>query len=271
MERSVFLVAALAILAPFAAAHSPARPVTACQDPAEGRYHEYVPPVHGLLITGEDGNVSDCRHSDLVSGFSLYYPHEPECGWLGGTPGVCEPVTVPIDRPVLDYDGEWDYAQGGAWLFVVTGDGAASGVAACFGAPSVGHHGGDVLAWDDAGFGPRILLTSDHSPRGEEDLPDCGDNIVEPCDLTPPEPSDAPEPLNVVFDTYNALMYSRISPQGMFCNPLDHVVETAATLDGPTRLSPPFGPGADGTYNVFVLPDFDRGLLPQSGHVWTTE
>lgn len=269
MDRVVLLVVALCVLTPFAVAHAPARPIQTCQDPARGRYHEYVPPADGMHIAGDDGNLSDCRFDPVVRDVAVFYGDEAPCDTLGGTPLLCEGVTAPADRPVLDYDGEYDFATGGAWLFVVTGDGAVGGVRACFGAPSVGHHAGDVFVLDEQGFGPRLLLTADYSPAGEEDVPDCGDNIVEPCEAATPEPSDAPEPLNVVVDTYMGVVYNQYSPQRLFCNERDRVLEAPADPSGPTRVAPPFGPGADGSYNVIVLPDPDRGLVPLSGHVWT--
>jgi len=268
MNRSILLAVAAALVAPLAMAHTPAQPILTCQDPALGFYHEYIPPVQGNLIIGSDGNLADCGHNDLETG-TVFNPSGTTCATVGALPFLCESISTGQNNPVGDYDGEYDFSQGGAWLFADSGDGVSAGVIACYGEPAVGHHSGNVFALDDAGFGPRFLLTSDYSRAGEEDSPDCGDGLIEACDPTPPEPSEAPAPLNVVFDTYSETMYSIFGPSGDGCNPRDFEALVAANPAGATNINAPFGPGVDGSYTVFILPDLDANLFPVSGHVWT--
>lgn len=107
MRRSPFLVLVAAfVAAPLVYAHSPAgTPDTTCEDTvAEIADHDHGPPITGWIFGFQESNLEDCNGDT--------------------TPG--------------DDDGHAEYARGGAWLLVNSGDGVTGGSIACFG--EAGHH-----------------------------------------------------------------------------------------------------------------------------------
>lgn len=104
---SMRLLIALALAtAPFAYAHEPAGTFkNYCEDPSEWGTHDYVVAVGFATFLPQDGNIG----------------------------GDCDGDTVPAD-----YDGHVEWAAGGSWLSVNSGDGATGGSLACYG--EEGHH-----------------------------------------------------------------------------------------------------------------------------------
>jgi hypothetical protein len=130
--------------APLVMAHDPAgTPKNYCEvGSAEWSVHDYAPVASGVLIYGnEDGNLGgDCDNSGL--GFEPGTPcvgFEDPADPLTFFVGLCDSQ---LDLPAADWDGHNEFAFGGAWLLVNSGDGtynaAGSGTIYCFGAE--GHH-----------------------------------------------------------------------------------------------------------------------------------
>lgn len=264
MKIAILSLLLLLPLAGPALAHNPPFPILTCQiTDNDKQYHEYGPAWNGLFIFPLfDGNLTDCpKNQDIHVGVNA-------CAFL--SPDLCA-IDVGTRSPLLDYDGEIDYGGGGAVLFLdgYEGDGVSSGTIACYGWPSTGHHGTTIYAQDVLGFGPRFEVTADYSRAGFESLPDCGDNLVEPCAPHPPPPSGLFFPANVAVDTLNAVLYTLFGPGGEGCNALDNRFRCASTAVGPSRCTVPFGPGADGALSVFLENDDENGRIPTAGHIWT--
>jgi hypothetical protein len=166
------LAASFLAVAPFAFAHGPAgTPKNFCEPPAEWSLHEYGPLATGRLVYGnEDGNMGgDC------SGATVVDPGTPCAGF--GDPA--DPLSVyagscgsEIDPPAADWDEHNEFAFGGAWILVSSGDGTRGGTIYCFGAE--GHHephgpfAVDDLVW---GVGASFTVTSTGNAPGDG----CGD------------------------------------------------------------------------------------------------
>ena len=176
-RKWILLVATLLVSTPMAFAHSPAgTPKNHCESSSEWVVHDYGPVASGRLVYGnEDGN----RGGDCNPGFSL--------GSACVTVDPAEPLLVEADLcgsnpPIADWDGHNEFAFGGAWLLVRSGDGqpsadpsAGAGTLYCFGAE--GHHAdyatvsvNDVLLGGGADF-QVSADTVDLSGTGEG----CGD------------------------------------------------------------------------------------------------
>jgi hypothetical protein len=237
MQRKLFriLIAASLALAPLALAHDdqggPGTPDFTCQTPEEWQVHDYAGANGRTVADISDNNLEECGTT-----YGLFIAGTPECRnleeeGLDDTPLytlICE-----TDRPA-DYDGDLEYAIGGALLAVESGDGETSGSIVCLG--TLGHHG-DTIAVDDQIFGTNVAFTvgADASLVPVPGEPDCGDNVTRPCQ--PPNSG-----LGALVDAILALL------QTGNCNPNDHLV----TCIGSCAV--PFGPGAEGTYVVWVHP-----------------
>jgi hypothetical protein len=243
------------VVLPFALAHDdqggPGTPDFTCQTPAEWQVHDYG---SGPALLGvSDNNLEECGTT-----YGLFIAGTPECRnleeeGLDGT--LLYTLLCQTDRPA-DYDGDLEFALGGALLAVESGDGATSGSIVCLG--TLGHHGNTVYV-DDQVFGSNVAFTvgADASipgtvPPGE---PDCGDNVTRPC-----EPSNSG--LGPVVDAILDLL------QTGNCNPDDHRVTCLGSC------AVPFGPGAEGTYIVWIHPTAAGGpggspTGASHGHVWS--
>jgi hypothetical protein len=150
MAMKLLVTTALALaIAPLAFAHDPAgTPKNYCEPLGEWNVHDYGAPATGALIFGhEDGNLGgDCSGNTVLNpgGPCVYEdPNSP----IGSGLGLCDSE---IDPPLADWDFHSEFAFGGAWILVDSGNGEPSwdpGVGAgtlyCYGAE--GHH---------AAFGP---------------------------------------------------------------------------------------------------------------------
>ena len=255
MNKTLLIALAVALVTPFAAIADPdvfGIPDVTCQSPAEWRLHDYGPPAtDNLVFLPQDGNLDDC---------GTRYVFGANCGEV-------RPFVPPIAYPTLeqflcqtdlpaDWDGDSEWAVGGGWLASNSGDGVTYGSIACLGIE--GHHpsGGFITVTDAVLPQVNFSVTADYWDPGNP-LPqggtDCGDGSVEPCDPTPPPPSTQPFPVNVVVDSVNVLLHGLLNGPYVTCNPLDQV------LDCLDHCVIPFGPGADGSYTVFVGPTLSGG------------
>jgi len=258
----LFTCALLTQFSPGVVAHFPPGPVLYCQPESERLYHDYLPPA-GHLIRAQtnllepeprvvasaplDGNLADC-----------WKPNNIEVGDL----------ETGLPRPLADYDGEPEFNIGSARLFFDTGWGWNTGVLACYGWPSVGHHTGAVYAFDSySAFGPAFFLGADYSRPGLEEEPDCGDGVMEPCIENPPQSTAKPFPHNLVVEAINDAIYEAFGPSGEGCNPSDSIAFAEPNDYGPSHLNVPFAPGVDGSVYVHILAVDHR--IPLGGHVWT--
>ena len=151
MNKSYLLALAAALLAaPLTmATHAPAGlglPKITCEDPSIWNNHEYWVPSTGFavfLLT--DGNLEDCDGD-----------------------------TIPAD-----FDDHSEFALGGAWLMVDSGDGVTDGSLACYG--EAGHHptfGPFTVVDAVIGAATPFLVASDTEnlvPPTDPAEPDCGD------------------------------------------------------------------------------------------------
>lgn len=221
MRQYAPLLALLAL--PLAVAHDdllgPGTPDLSCQTPAEWRVHDYAPPAQAdTLAAVDDGNIEECGTTfGFTTGAQECRELEDRYN-LGPGDAVWE-LVCNTDRP-LDFDGDFEFAVGGALLSVESGDGATSGSLVCYGA--LGHHpaGGPVRVQDNLVNPVAFSVGADASllppPPG---MPDCGDGTIVPC-------------------------------PGFGCNPDDHLHSCPIQNNGVCNV--PFGPGADGAYYVFV-------------------
>ena len=237
------LVAASLAMAPFAFAHSPAgTPDFTCQTPDEWDTHDYAGANGRTVAFISDNNLEECGTT-----YGLFVAGTPECRRLEDQ-GAADPssplhalwlLLCQTDRPA-DYDGDLEFALGGALLAVESGDGQTSGSLVCLG--TLGHHS-NTISVDDEVFGTNVAFTvgADASlvpPVPGE--PDCGDNVTRPCE---PNNSGLGPTVDAVLDLLNTGT----------CNPNDHRVLCVDTC------AVPFGPGAEGTYVVWVHPTLNAG------------
>ena len=235
MKKVLLTLAVFGIAVPFAMADPAVLgvPNVTCQSPSEWATHDYGAPATGVLVfLPQDGNLEDC----------------------GG------------------YDGDTEFAYGGAYLVSVSGDGSTGGGLACYG--TLGHHpqGETVTVTDASGLSVAFTVTADATdplspvPPGEVD---CGDGVVQPCDPTPPGPSTLPQPVGGAVDMVDALLYSSFNGGGTTCTVGD--VRKPCLI----RCALDFAPGADGAYVVFVGPSLTGSNGEPTGatygHVCTTE
>jgi hypothetical protein len=138
----IHLVSLVAVLlaTPMVTAHDPAgTPKNYCEPQAEWLVHDYGAPASGGLVLGnEDGNLA----GDCDPGFT---PPQPYVDVDPADPLASDAGYTGFNPPAADWDGHGEYALGGAWLLVETGNGEPSadpavgaGTAWCFGAE--GHH-----------------------------------------------------------------------------------------------------------------------------------
>ena len=246
MNKTILIALAVALVTPFAAIADPdvlGVPDVTCQSPAEWRTHDYGAPATGSLVfLPQDGNLEECGTS------TWFDPSGDECVTLGSGP-VYDALCA-TDR-AADWDGDYDFMFGGAYLVAVSGDGVTSGGLACF--DVVGHHPvqGTVTVTDLSGLPTAFSVTADFTNPSSPvpaDGPDCGDGVVEPCDPSPPAPSTLPPPVNDVVDIVNGLLYSLFNSDGTTC------VQGDASQNCLGSCVVGFGPGADGSYTAFVGP-----------------
>lgn len=236
---SISIVIALATVSPAVAHDPPGTPNFSCQAIPEWLVHDYVAADGLLLQDVSDNNLQECgtTHGFFVAGNLECDELEYRLGLGPGHPAwelLCN-----TDRPA-DYDGDMEFAVGGALLAVENGDGWSRGSLVCIG--TYGHHGSYVQIEDEVFRGVLFSVGADASarppPAGE---PDCGDGVIRACD-------PRPDP------TGNPLLDSVVDILGSAgCNPGDHRV---TCMDA---CYVPFGPGADGTYTVWVHPTFGGG------------
>ena len=258
MNRSILIALAIALVTPLAAIADPSVlgvPDYTCQTPSEWRTHDYGAPANGYLVTGvSDNNLEGCGTT-----YGSFLAGQPECRLLQSqVPGITDPSHpfYPLyvrlcltDRPA-DYDGDMEYAQGGAYLVADSGNGSTYGGLACTG--TFGHHlvGGTVYVTDLAFPEVAFILAADFSgplsPPPLPGSPDCGDGLIEPCWRVPRSGEDG-----------SAATSSATGPSWVFlpysCNPLDRA---KPCLD---RCTANFHPGSNGAYIVFVGPTEDGG------------
>jgi hypothetical protein len=231
----VFLLAA----APIGLAHTdqggPGTPDTSCQSPSEWQVHDYAPPAQFDALLGiRDGNLEECG---TTYGFSrgAQECREMEDRFGFGPGNLLWEMSCNTDEPA-DYDGDFEFALGGALLAVDNGDGQTFGSLVCYG--TLGHHGSVITVVDKVLNPVAFSVGADASlvppPPGE---PDCGDGTISPCGSSP----------------------------GPTCNPNDHLLSCPIQRNGTCTVD--FGPGADGAYYVFVGRAARPGL---GGHVFTT-
>ena len=165
--RWIALALVVGVAAPFAFAHTPAgTPKNYCEDRSEWLVHDYGPVASGVLLYGnEDGN----RGGDCNPGF---YLHGTPCA---GFDDPADPFTFyaglcdsDLNPPLADWDQHNEFAFGGAWLLVRSGEGLPSadptvgaGTLYCFGAE--GHHADyPTVAVEDLVLGgARLTVASD--------------------------------------------------------------------------------------------------------------
>lgn len=226
MNKTLLMLAAVAIMAPAAFAHSPAgTPDRFCT--GETGRHDYGPPAAGNLVFNyQDGNLEECGYTATFDG-TVTDPSGNEladlCDANPSVRSLCD-----TDR-TADYDGDLEFAQGGAVLAVNSGSGN-SGSVACWGMN--GHHSSTITV-TDAALGGNVAwsVTADWAPTGQDSLFPCGDSLIDACD--PTDPTEIPD---------------------VTCNPRDGELDVPAAGLGSidSTATPSFGAGQDGTYNVFV-------------------
>lgn len=241
-RRTCLTLAATLALAPLALAHTdqggPGTPNHHCQTPVEWAVHDYASPNRYRLTGVSDNNLEEC-----VATYGGTQGGTPECRELvdrfGMGPGnpVWE-LLCHTDRPG-NFDGDYEFALGGALLAVEDGDGATSGSIVCLG--MIGHHGITIDIYDQI-FGDNVAFSvgADASLPGAvlPGEPDCGDGVVQPCGSPFPGFATAPD-----------VLYA----PGAACNPDDHLVQCWDVC------TVPFGPGANGTYVIWVYATTNGG------------
>jgi hypothetical protein len=263
MNGKLLIALSLALAAaPFAIAHDPAgTPDFTCQTPAEWLVHDYAGANGRTVADISDNNLDECGTT-----YGLFIAGAPECYELETRFNAQDPASplhllwvllCATDRPA-DYDGDLEFALGGALLAVESGaTPTGAGSQACLG--TEGHHNSHVWV-EDVVYGTNVAFTvgADASlvpPPPETGELDCGDNVTRPC--TPPNSG-----LGAEVDAVLALL------QTGNCNVNDHLVTCLSVCDVT------FGPGADGTYTVWVHPTVNGGDLgtptgASLGHVKT--
>ena len=255
MNRTILMALAIALVAPLGALADQGTYGTAqtnCQTLAEMRTHDYAAPATGnIVFNPQDGNLNSfCPNG---RGSTILSPADEPCLTQIPNPSLlwttlCGPHLVP-------YDGDLEWAQGGGWLIALTGDGVTNGGLACWG--TEGHHPvqGSIYVYDQVFPNVDFTVAVDWSDPGAP-APDCGDGVVRPCDPTPPEPSNAPPPLNGAIDELNRILYELFNSPGTTCTLGDY------RLTCMNHCTPDFPPGADGAYTVFVGRGVDANGVP---------
>ena len=182
MNKSYLVILAAALAAvPLALADPPTSgPKTHCEDPSEWNHHHYGPPADGALLAFFiDGAVPDCDGDGIA-------------------PGT---------------DGHSEYALGGAWFLVDSGDLATYGTIACFGEP--GHHPfyGPFTVVDDATGPAEFFVGADTTVFPDPTTGvDCGDFVddegvscVNTCKVTFPPGRDGAYHVYVVGTSGTAI------------------------------------------------------------------
>jgi hypothetical protein len=198
------------LLVPFALAHDPwGTPKYYCESPAEWNVHEYGAPATGRLLQGfEDGNLDNCNRTIAL-----------------GTPCVGVDPNDPInsffvdlcgfDSPALEYDGHAEYARGGAWLLVDSGDGSSGGTLLCYG--EAGHHPAHPLvqvadlAWpSNVHFTVAVdLLAFGFDPCGDFET-DWSKHCIDACAV------ESPPGLDGAYQVF--VGHTEVSPPGVEVN-----------------------------------------------------
>ena len=252
---------ALALVAlPLALAHNPAgTPDRFCTGPT--LLHDYGPmtsaaPERTLAGVAESAATVDTDLSSVASSPNRE-PHAEtppasnegpimiqaingnleECGTTGGIPFYLYedlPASVrdrvPNPDRTADYDGEPEYAPGGA---VFAAQDPASTI--CYNIPA--HHGLSpiITAEDIAQIQVSFFVVSDWAPTGQDAFFFCGDGLADPCD--PTNPTEVPD---------------------VTCNPRDQQIFCTGSC------AVPFPPGQDGIYFAIMVQPFTQG------HLWST-
>lgn len=135
MTKAMLLLSAISLLAaPLVYAHDGGGGVAGTPDPGCERGtdwadHDYGPPATGSVPQGlRDGNLDDCDGDFNEFGLTCWN-EEIAREDVDGDTQVCER---------FDHDGHSEFATGGAWLLVDSGDGVAGGSLLCYG--EAGHH-----------------------------------------------------------------------------------------------------------------------------------
>jgi len=253
--RSLLLLLAVALLAPTIDAHVPPGPKRWCESPSDWATHDYQ--------MGESAKASD---------------DDP---YLEGSFERHAPIPAPIDGGVVesalsahgcgltgpgDSDGHKEFTVGGAYLAASDGGvypdgpwaGAAWGSVACLGERADHQPQPLIVIMDDVlGGNVGMEITADYARESDAGNTDaqsgartvCGDHVLEPCDATDPA------------------AWAQVT-----CNQRDQVL---TVLPDPTlgvasnAAVPPFDPGQDGAYIVFVFAHATAGHPggPSAGHI----
>ena len=232
-----------AAVAPLSHAHEPAgTPDFTCQTPDEWEVHDYA-AAHGWSVAGvSDNNLEECGTT-----YGVFVAGTPECRELETRFDAQDPsspvhalwlLLCQTDRPA-DYDGDMEFAIGGAVVAVDGGDGATYGSLACLGTPA--HHGNVVSVKDEVFTDVAFTVSADASlvpPLPGE--PDCGDGVHQPC-------TSSAAATGLAVDAIPDLLGAGT------CNPNDRRILCLNVC------TVPFGPGADGMYLVHVHPTVAAG------------
>lgn len=277
-----FLLAfSIALVIPLAAVADQAvlgAPDLTCQSVEEWRLHDYGTPGAGrLAFLPQDGNIEVCGvgsarvpRCDLIKERrDAHHPDSAEYkAWDALYVNLCESGTTAF------FDGDMEYALGGAYLVASSGDGSTEGGLACSGI--LGHHPvGAILHVTDAaellagGLPAPFTVAADHTAPASPAPPgaaDCGDGVIEPC-APASLPSSLPPPGGGVVDTVNRIVWESSEVPGRPCNPLDR----AKSCIGSCVVD--FAPGADGAYFVFIGSPLMAGIggastVASAGHVF---
>ena len=273
MKHTLLIVLSLTIAAPLAFADPDVYgvPDLGCQSPAEWRTHDYGAPETGAGdYLPQDGNTEPCPYG---TGTWLD-PAGDECFILGSEPETTRAHrALCVDRrPYANFDGDFEWAMGGAWLASRSGDGVTSGSLACWGVEA--HHPVEGTVTVTEAIAPNVFFTviadypspliPSHIPPGSGG-PDCGDGLLQPCDPTPPESSTLLFPADVVVDAVSMLLHGLLNEPDVTCNPWDQQIDCL------NSCTVPFGPGQDGGYHVLVRPSLtaDAGVpsVATVGHI----
>ena len=126
MNRTALIALAVALVTPFAAFADQAYfgiPDVTCQTPDEWNVHDYGAPATGnLVFNPQDGTLDGCPgvRSTWLD------PAGNECAILGSEPETTRAYrALCVDDRPYDFDGDSEYANGGAWLVSRSGDGLA--------------------------------------------------------------------------------------------------------------------------------------------------
>ena len=229
-----------------------------CQGPGEWNVHDYGPVVTGTAPpVARDGNLEECRVGAWLE------PEGDACMALDDG-GLVHQMACASDRPA-DFDGDAEYAAGGAILVADSGDGSTYGGLACL--DTAGHHpqAGRVSVIDASGLVVPFTVSADHAnptlPRVPDQI-DCGDGVIQPCDAEPPAGSNLPSPASTAVDAVSGILWSLTED---VCTSGD----TSVVCRGSCVVE--FSPGANGAYVVIIGSGGDEGPAPLAtqGHVYS--